>query len=211
MQGDYPSYDDLMKEDEDVQVRPVDQSEIKVVNINGGICGGLSVRHITSNLTSDDFTPKNPFDNDDEIRKSAQIAHDCDDMAKCFDEFLKKDSNLTTGPLESINNKSLLDELNKTIQKTIEDKKARGVYIGGDCSRSAKFGTPLSGGHAVSLTVKNHDGELSCTALNSNMFFAQGSGVSGCKKAAQKLDDLTKAYAQSNMRIIKTSSNRPGS
>lgn len=200
----FPSYADIMKKDEDVKVAAVSQHYIlKALNIEQGICGGLSVQQIKATLNPNmPKATKNLFKSDEDIEESVRIAEETDRKLGGFVDSLKNTPFLKAGPTIGVSDDVLEPTLNSSVQKTIDDGNARGMFIGIDTERCAKYGTPLDGGHALSFTAKKKDGEIYCAAMDSNMFFAKGRGMSGCNKITKKLVDTVMAYGGSNITLI---------
>lgn len=206
----FPSYDDLLQQDQDVKVTPVRQGDLKSkVDIGIGICGGMSVAHVTETLSTRDLKARNPFKHDNQIQTSANLSKNCEYFLSCFDGLLHSVNFLKTKNMKPIEQAELQDELKKEVQKTVNDGKGRGAMISGECTRSPFDGGPIKGNHSIAFTSKKHEDDLVCTALDSNMFFAKGKGLLGCNKVAEKIADTAKAYDQFNITVVEARTRMP--
>lgn len=209
---------DVLKSESDLEIKRVDQGKyVDQISRRKGICAGLSVVHILTQLSSNKGEVINPFDNEDLLRKSCEI-QDLGDEGSAPGLFIWKNHVEEMLPVERKPYKSEFnfadqchdddckikcnDEFNNTfnnklkskISKTINDKKGRGVYIDAVIYKNPSNQNEMRGRHAISMTTQIYQDYLYCTGMDSNFFFATAKGETGCNKLANKMTETLKAY-----------------
>jgi len=174
-------------------------------NIEGGICGGLSVVHILSQLQSKTSFIKNPIRDYYKLKEATEIQEECDDKLQCFKKVLL--NNNSYKPYKRCDADALEHKLQKLVGKvngTEEDERSRGILITTDINRDPHSGEKrnFDAGHGISMTVQKHNNQLFCTGMDSNLFFATGKGESGCNKIAKKMADTVNAYDAHNVYTV---------
>ena len=194
----YLSVDELLTERPHITIESVSQYKAygKLAGNDGGVCGGLSTMHILKQLQSKETT--NPFNHENNYKQSLEVQTKHPDVAHRWKYPVHLKNRLPNGEElinTPVNNSTELQEhLEICVKNSHEDKYSRGVLFFSDTRRNPHDGSDFRGNHAYSLTVQQMNGIPTCTALDSNLFFARAEGMDGCMGIAKLLADTAGAY-----------------
>jgi hypothetical protein len=194
----YPSFKQILENDANVSVIPVSQHPYTNKETENGICLGLGTIHLLNQLQS--TIPHNPFDHPAEMQEARDLQIACRYLLNHRNVLEKKlpihdkknKERLPHVTLSTLNNKLL-----KKIEEVKNDEISRGTYIAARINRNPENGQKLEDSdidHSTTMTFQKHRGELFCTGLDSNFFFASGKGEEGCKTIVRKMTDTFDAY-----------------
>lgn len=221
----YPTYSDIMKESQNLKVQRVSQAEYldRVDNQSNGICGGLSTTHIVSQLSAKDGVIINPFESEALLDRGYQLQYQTkygmrlSSMQTFLQEAIDMDlpvkntnKNVNVVRHDKFQYEKTEKSLKRKIEKTSQDKNSRGTYIGARVTRNPTNGNHISedARHALSMTTQYHKGELHCTGMDSNFFFAHAKGKTACDKLAEKMSATLISYNATDIRHISVTLNR---
>lgn len=194
----YLSVDELLTERPHITIESVSQHKAysKLAGYDGGVCGGLSTMHILKQLQSKETT--NPFNQENNYKQSLEVQTKNSDVAHRWKYPTHLKYRLPNGKelinIQVNNTSELQEHLEICVKNSQKDKYARGVLFFSDIRRNPYDGSGITGNHAYSLTVQQVNGIPTCTALDSNLFFARAEGMDGCMGIAKLLADTASAY-----------------
>lgn len=173
----HPTIDTLLKTELGINTEKVSQHYAYdgLPGYNNGICGGLSTNHILEQLKSKEFSAQNPFNRSDNFSKSAQLQSS--DLNRSCPDFIKYPAMLMSRlPSEQdmdelVDNSTMQASLNHFVNQSHYDGRSRGCLVTTKIRRNPFSGSKISDAHTFSMTIQKSNGQLGCTALDSNLFF----------------------------------------
>lgn len=204
---------DLSSSDVNLKITEVNQYKELNAKRNKGICGGLSTIHIEQQLQEKSSKAINPLASQTFIRRSVLMQEKVENRTTGWQQltFWQQEiaQSLSLNDMRPIRHFpgdfNLERKLNRKVARTLVDHQSRGVLIGAETQRDIGDGARLkqAKGHAVSVTTQLQQGELLCTALESNSFFGEAHGKKACEELNKKIvDTLKDSYESKEFHVV---------